>query len=121
MCVGTLRPPERFYAPPVQLVHLTTCGDAFEARLVAARLGAEGVVWALRGGHDGPLALGTVDVLVDADDLATAREILGDDVEELAPAGAAPERETTGRDVLLALAVLLGMALFAVARIGFRV
>jgi len=105
----------------MRLVRLTTCADAFEARLVAARLGAEGVVWSLRGSHDGPLSLGAVEVLVDADDLATAREILGTDVEELAPEDAAPERETTGRDVLLAVAVLVGVALFAVARMAFRV
>ncbi len=59
------------------MVRLTTCADGFEARLVAARLGSEGVVWSLRGGHDGPLAFGTVDVLVDADDLEVAQEVLG--------------------------------------------
>ena len=60
----------------MRLVRLTTCGDAFEARVLAARLGSEGIVWSLRGGHDGPFALGTVDVLVDADDYETAREVL---------------------------------------------
>lgn len=85
--------------------------------MLAARLGAEGIVWSLRGAHDGPLALGAVDVLVDADDLATALEVLGADGDlELAAADSAPERETTGRDVLFALVVLLGVALFAVAR-----
>ena len=98
------------------MVRVTTCGDAFEARLVAARLGSEGVVWSLRGGHDGPLVLGSVDVLVDVADLETARELLGDSGCELAAADAEAERETTGRDVLLVCAVLLGALLFAIAR-----
>lgn len=58
------------------MVRLTTCADGFEARLLAARLGADGVVWSLRGGHDGPIPIGTVDVLVDADDLQLARNLL---------------------------------------------
>ena len=95
------------------MVRLTTCADGFEARLVAARLGSEGVVWSLRGGHDGPLAFGTVDVLVDADDLEVAQEVLGLEVIE-----AAPERETTGRDVLVIVAVLAAAVLFAIARMA---
>src|SRR5688500_2008537 len=95
------------------MVRLTTCADGFEARLVAARLGSEGVVWSLRGGHDGPLTFGTVDVLVDADDLEIAQEVLGLEVTE-----AAPERETTGRDVLLVALVLVGALLFAIARMA---
>ena len=95
------------------MVRLTTCADGFEARLVAARLGSEGVVWSLRGAHDGPLAFGTVDVLVDADDLEVAQEVLG-----LAAVDAEPERETTGRDVLLIAAVLVGVLLFAIARMA---
>lgn len=101
----------------MQLVRVTTCGDAFEARLVAARLGAEGVVWSLRGGHDGPLSLGTVDVLVDVDDLDTARAVLGGSC-ELAADTTEPERETTGRDVLVVCAVLVGVILFAIARMA---
>ena len=81
-----------------------------------ARLGSEGVVWSLRGGHDWPLAIGTVDVLVDADDLAVAREVLGDDDLELAPLDAEPEPETTGRDVWFVALVFVVLALFAVAR-----
>jgi hypothetical protein len=105
------------------MVCLTTCGDAFEARVLVARLGSEGIVWSLRGGHDGPFAVGTVDVLVEADDLDTARELLLlDDFDgPLAAAGAEPERETTGRDVLVLVAVLIGVLLFAALRMGARV
>lgn len=112
----TLEVAGSLYAARVQLVRLTTCADGFEARLLAARLGSEGIVWSLRGAHDGPLAIGTVDVLVERDDLAAAIEMLGDDSGfDLAGDDVEPERETTGRDVLLALAVLLAVALFAVA------
>jgi hypothetical protein len=103
------------------MVRLTTCADGFEARLLAARLGSEGVVWSLRGGHDGPLAFGSVDVLVDVADLDMAREMLADDELELAPSDAEPERETTGRDVALVLLVLVLAALFAIARMAVPV
>jgi hypothetical protein len=105
----------------MDMVRLTTCTDAFEARVLAARLGSEGFVWSLRGGHDGPFAIGAVDVLVDADDYASARELLESDTRwdgELAAPGAAPERETTGREVLVLLAVLVAVALFAIARMA---
>jgi hypothetical protein len=98
------------------MVRLTTCGDGFEARVLAARLGSEGIVWSLRGGHDGPLAIGTVDVLVDADDLATARDLLADDDLELAPLDTEPEPETTGRDVWFVALVFLVLVLFGLAR-----
>ena len=105
----------------MDMVRLTTCTDAFEARVLAARLGSEGIVWSLRGGHDGPFAIGAVDVLVDADDYSTARELLDSDASwdgDLAGPGALPERETTGREVLVLVAVLVAVALFAVARMG---
>jgi hypothetical protein len=108
----------------MQMVRLTTCGDAFEAKVLVARLGAEGVVWSLRGAHDGPLNLGAVDVLVDADDYELARALLAGDPEwdgELAEPDAAPERETTGRDVLVLLVVVVVVVLFAIARMGARV
>jgi hypothetical protein len=106
------------------MVRLTTCGDAFEARVLAARLGAEGIVWSLRGAHDGPLALGSVDVLVDADDYEAARGLLVDDPSwdgDLAPADAEPEPETTGRDLLILAAVVVAVVVFAVLRMGVRV
>ncbi len=106
------------------MVRLTTCGDAFEARVLAARLGAEGFVWSLRGGHDGPFSIGAVEVLVDADDYAEARELLDSDAQwdgELGAVDAPPERPTTGREVLVVLAVLAGVVLFAILRMGAKV
>jgi hypothetical protein len=58
------------------MVHLATLSSSFEAQLVAARLGAEGVVWQLQGPVGGPLPLSDVSVLVDDADLVRAREIL---------------------------------------------
>lgn len=59
------------------MVRLATVPGAFEAKVLAARLGAEGVVWHLSGNVDGPYAgLGPVVVYVDEDDVALAREIL---------------------------------------------
>jgi hypothetical protein len=112
------------YPRPVEMVRLTTCSDAFEARVLAARLGSEGIVWSLRGGHDGPFAIGAVEVLVDADDYSDARELLDSDSTwegELGPAEARPERQTTGRDVLVLVVVLVAVVLFAVARMAARV
>ena len=43
-------------------VALATTG--FEAKLLAALLGAEGVVWELRGDVDGPYPVGGIEVLV---------------------------------------------------------
>lgn len=49
--------------------------DAFEARVIAARLGSEGIVAETRGA-DGPYPVGQASVWVEAGSLAEAREIL---------------------------------------------
>jgi hypothetical protein len=59
------------------MCHLTTVLGSFHGRVLAARLGAEGVLVVLRGASDGPYPIqSTVDVLVPADQLKLAREIL---------------------------------------------
>ena len=104
------------------MVRLMTAANAMEARIIAARLGSEGIVWEFRGSVDGPLALGPVDVLVDADGYDTAKELLlVDDVESSFAAPGRPVRVTTGRDVLWALLALLALMLFAIARMAARV
>ena len=76
------------------MVALARVPDGFHARVLAARLGSEGIVTQLRGGGlDGPYPMGDVEVLVRASDLVTAREILlADEVEsafaEVDPLGA---------------------------------
>ena len=63
--------------PGSPLVHLTTVVGSFHGRVLAARLAAEGVVAELQGMSEGPYPLpGEVDVLVHADQLEFAREIL---------------------------------------------
>ena len=63
------------------MVHLASVPTAFTARVVAARLGADGILVELRGAAlDAvyPLA-GAVDLYVSADDADVARELLATD------------------------------------------
>jgi hypothetical protein len=94
------------------MVPLTTAADPFAARVMAAHLGAEGIVWELRGGVDGPYPLGPVEVLVAEGDLALARELVAEHVSghDEAPATARSDRSPRTLWVVLAL-VLLSSAL----------
>jgi hypothetical protein len=99
------------------MVRLMTAANAMQARIIAARLGSEGSVWELRGSVDGPLALGPVEVLVDAEGLATAREMLMvDDLESAFASEPHPVRELTARNVMWVALALVGLVLFAIAR-----
>jgi hypothetical protein len=63
--------------PASPMVRLTTVAGSFPARVLAARLRSEGVRSELHGAGSGPYPLpGVVDVLVPADQLLLAREIL---------------------------------------------
>jgi Putative prokaryotic signal transducing protein len=108
------------------MVSLTTVANPVAARILAAHLGAEGIVWELRGNVDGPYPLGPVEVLVAADDLDTAREIVveqeiaDDDPIDDTDDGAA--RRSTARNrwlplvlLLITVAMILGR-LFALAQ-----
>jgi hypothetical protein len=89
-----------------RMVRVTTVANPVTARILAAQLGAEGVVWQLRGGgNDGLYPVGPVELLVDADDEATAREVLAefhDDEIEFHRAG---RRSRRGRTAVAALLV----------------
>ena len=64
------------------MMRVATVATPVHARVIAARLGAEGVVCELRGNVDGIYPMGEVHVFVDADDLPTAQELLlADEVE----------------------------------------
>jgi hypothetical protein len=64
------------------MVRLAVVPSTFHARVIAARLGAEGFVTELRGNVDGIYPMGDVHVYVEADDLAAAQELLlADEVE----------------------------------------
>jgi hypothetical protein len=60
-----------------RMCYLTTVVGSFHGRVLAARLGAEGIVVVLRGVTDGPYPIqSAVDILVPAEQLSLAREIL---------------------------------------------
>lgn len=77
------------------MVRLTTVAGAFHARVLAARLGADGILTELRGNVEGPYpGMGLVDVYVEAerhDDAAVL--LLADEVD----AAFEPDGERTGR------------------------
>jgi hypothetical protein len=67
------------------MVPLTTVGSSFEARVLMARLGADGILTQSRGGGDGTYPLpGPVQVLVLVSQADEARELLmADQVEAI--------------------------------------
>ena len=66
------------------MVRLATVRSTFHARVIAARLGAEGIMVQLRGNVDGVYPMGDTHVFVEADALDTAREVLlADEVESV--------------------------------------
>ncbi|HEX2193003.1 MAG TPA: hypothetical protein VHH09_07390 [Acidimicrobiales bacterium] len=65
-----------------RMVRLVTVNSTFHARVIAARVGAEGIVTELRGNLDGPYPMGDVHVYVPEDELPIASELLmADEVE----------------------------------------
>jgi Putative prokaryotic signal transducing protein len=112
------------------MVPLTTAANPLAARILAAHLGAEGIVWELRGNVDGPYPVGPVEVLVPADDLELARALVSSDDgsltaidEELGPdtLDNPPEPATAGRDrpvrtVILVVCLVL-VFLFVLGRV----
>ncbi|MEA3057036.1 MAG: putative prokaryotic signal transducing protein [Actinomycetota bacterium] len=110
------------------MVPVRKVSDQFEARVLAARLGSEGIVAQLRGGGiDGPYPMGAIEVLVSEDDLDSARELLladevesafddsGDDDEGGDGVGGAGVREARMR--ITAIAVLACLVLGVVLRV----
>jgi hypothetical protein len=64
------------------MVHLRTVPDGWHAKVLAARLGSEGIVTQLRGNVSGPYPFGAVSVLVEADQAELAGALLlADEVE----------------------------------------
>jgi hypothetical protein len=67
---------------PSRMVHVRTVSTSFHARVIAARLGAEGIVTQLRGNVGGPYPFGEVSVWVGESDAEEAAELLlADEVE----------------------------------------
>ena len=100
---------------PVRLVRFVTLSDAFEAKVLAARLGANGVLCQIRGGGVDPTyPLGTVELLVAEDDVDVARELmLADEVE----ASFDDETSRPSHRGMAVLAIVALLVAFAILRI----
>jgi hypothetical protein len=115
------------------MVPLTTAANSLAARILAAHLGAEGIVWQLRGNVDGPYPVGPVEVLVPADDLELARAVVASaDADPVIVADDEPGMDAAdgtdaeiadrhGRPVRMLILVvgLLLVVLFALGRVLF--
>jgi hypothetical protein len=111
------------------MVHLRTVHSVFHARVIAARLGADGIVTQLRGNLDGPYPVGDVSVWVTEDDAECASELLladeveaafdlGDEGEPWEPPGRRPlVVGLTGTQLLALVGVVLILISAGVARI----
>lgn len=100
-----------------RMVCLATVPSSFHARVIAARVGAEGIVTELRGNIDGLYpAAGDVSVFVHEDELPMARELLLAD--EVEAAFDEPDSESRPGLVVrwLAWATLVALATVVLAR-----
>ena len=95
----------------LRMVHLRTVPDGWHAKVLAARLGCEGIVTHLQGNVSGPYPFGAVSVLVEEDQAELAAALLLADEVEAAfserqrnclDAGAGPLLLLTGDDDILA-------------------
>jgi hypothetical protein len=102
------------------MTRLVTVNQTFHARVIAARLGAEGILTQLRGNVDGPYPVGEVHVFVAEDDADAARELLLADEVENAFEGDIELETTTSRrnqgSLLLFLVTLMAIVAITVAR-----
>jgi hypothetical protein len=116
------------------MVPLTMAANPLAARILAAHLGAEGIVWQLRGNVDGPYPVGPVEVLVPADDLEVARAVVasadtdavtvvddepGLDAADGVEAEAAIDRHGRPVRTLILVVGLVLVVLFALGRVLF--
>jgi hypothetical protein len=62
--------------PAMGMVPLMTVSSSFEAKVVVARLGSEGILFQTRGSLDSVYPLGNVTILVPAAELDAARDVL---------------------------------------------
>ncbi len=98
------------------MVRLATVSHPFHARVIAARVGCEGIVAELRGSVEGPYPMGDVHVYVPEGDLPAAQELLlADEVEAAFEGDDEADQGATPRElwIVLASVVLLAVLLFA--------
>ena len=99
------------------MVRLATVGHPFHARVIAARVGAEGILTELRGSVDGPYPMGDVSVYVPEIDLPIAQELLlADEVESAFDPDEDFDDGRTPRELWLVLGALLALAALMFAR-----
>ena len=107
------------------MVHLLSVHDEFHARVIAARLGSDGILTELRPPLGGPYPLlGEVQVYVGEGDLLLARDLLLADARDRgapvegsldAESGPAPDRRLVAPATRMAVAALLLVALLLLA------
>jgi len=101
-----------------RMVLLRTVPSSFHARVLAARLGADGIITQLRGPGEGPYPMGDVRVYVHEDDVEVARELLlADEVEAAFEDGPNDPPATRLSAAWFALFVLLLVALALTTRV----
>ena len=99
-----------------RMVRLVTVRTSFHARVIAARLGSDGIVTDLRGNVDGLYPVGEVHVYVDQEDLAEAQELLlADEVESAFDEPDEPP-ELRRRELWLVLGAVFGIFVVMLAR-----
>jgi hypothetical protein len=99
------------------MVRLTTVNSSFHARVIAARVGAEGIVTQLRGNLGGPYPMGDVHVFVEESDLPTAQELLmADEVESAFDEDAEVALDDGAPQLWLVLGAILVLAAVLFAR-----
>ena len=99
------------------MVRLATVSHTFHARVIAARVGAEGIVTELRGSVDGPYPMGDVSVYVPETDLPVAQELLlADEVESAFDDEEELDEGGTPRELWLVLAAMLVLSALMFAR-----
>jgi len=98
------------------MVRLITVRNPFHARVIAARLGAEGMVTELRGVDD-LYPVGDIHVFVSEEDLPAAQELLMADEVESAFDDPEPDTDlSTPRALWILLAAVLVMAAIVFSR-----
>ncbi len=109
----------------LSLVPLASGLTPFEAKVLTARLGADGFIWQVRGAMDSVYPVGTIEVLVPAADVDDARALVlistdGYDEESAAYFGLGPHDDGAGRSATswwVGALVISGVVTFCVLRL----
>ena len=100
------------------MVRLATVAHPFHARVIAARVGCEGIPTELRGAVEGPYPMGDIYVYVPEIDLPIAQELLlADEVESAFDGPEDADDLGSPKELWLILAALLVLAALSLARL----